>query len=80
MKRTLALAADPGQERKVRLRPGHGRKSRSRRVQIDPDRLFRGRDQAYGHVEYDIGPNYRFVRLIGRNVQTDAAGNTTVTW
>jgi hypothetical protein len=34
----------------------------------------------YGHVEYDIGPNYRFVRLIGRNVQTDAAGNATVTW
>ena len=34
----------------------------------------------YGKVEYDIGPNYRFVRLIGRNVQTDAAGNATVTW
>ena len=34
----------------------------------------------YGRVEYDIAANFRFVRLVGRNVSTDAAGNATVTW
>jgi hypothetical protein len=34
----------------------------------------------YGIVEYDIKPNFRYLRLIGRNVSTDAAGNATVTW
>ncbi len=34
----------------------------------------------YGRVEYQIRSNYRFLRLVGRNVSTDAAGNATVTW
>lgn len=34
----------------------------------------------YGRVEYDIPSNFRFLRLVGRNVTTDAAGNATVTW
>jgi len=34
----------------------------------------------YGRVEYDVHSNFRFVRLVGRNVTTDAAGNATVTW
>ena len=34
----------------------------------------------YGRVEYEIRSNYRFLRLVGRNVSTDAAGNATVTW
>ena len=33
-----------------------------------------------GRVEYDIASNHRFLRLVGRNATTDAAGNTTVTW
>jgi hypothetical protein len=34
----------------------------------------------YGIVEYDIKPNFRYLRLVGRNATTDAAGNATVTW
>lgn len=34
----------------------------------------------YGIVEYDIKPNFHYLRLLGRNVTTDAAGNATVTW
>ena len=34
----------------------------------------------YGRVEYDTRSNFRFLRLVGRNVTTDAAGNATVTW
>ena len=34
----------------------------------------------YGRVEYDIPSKFRFLRLVGRNVTTDAAGNATVTW
>jgi hypothetical protein len=34
----------------------------------------------YGRVEYDLATKYRFLRLIGKNVSTDAAGNATVTW
>jgi hypothetical protein len=34
----------------------------------------------YGRVEYDIAANHRFLRLVGRTVSTDAAGNATVTW
>ena len=34
----------------------------------------------YGRVEYDLATKYRFLRLVGKNVSTDAAGNATVTW
>jgi hypothetical protein len=34
----------------------------------------------YGRVEYDVASKFRFLRLVGRNVSTDAAGNATVTW
>jgi hypothetical protein len=34
----------------------------------------------YGRVEYDVAARYYFVRLVGRNVATDSAGNATVTW
>jgi hypothetical protein len=34
----------------------------------------------YGRVEYDVAANFHFLRLVGRNVTTDAAGNATVTW
>ena len=34
----------------------------------------------YGRVEYELATKYRFLRLVGRNVTTDAAGNATVTW
>ena len=34
----------------------------------------------YGRVEYDVQSKFRFLRLVGRNVTTDAAGNATVTW
>ena len=34
----------------------------------------------YGRVEYDVASKFRFLRLVGRNVTTDAAGNATVTW
>ena len=34
----------------------------------------------YGRVEYDVAYKFRFLRLVGRNAATDAAGNATVTW
>jgi hypothetical protein len=34
----------------------------------------------YGRVEYDSATKYRFLRLVGKNATTDAAGNATVTW
>ena len=34
----------------------------------------------YGRVEYDMPANFRFLRLVGRNASTDAAGNATVIW
>jgi hypothetical protein len=34
----------------------------------------------YGRVEYDIAAKFRFLRLVGRNATTDAAGNATVIW
>ena len=34
----------------------------------------------YGRVEYDAQSKFRFLRLVGRNVATDSAGNATVTW
>jgi len=34
----------------------------------------------YGGVEYDVASKFRFLRLVGRNVTTDSAGNDTVTW
>ena len=34
----------------------------------------------YGRVEYDLATKYRFLRLVGKNVSTDSAGNATVTW
>lgn len=34
----------------------------------------------YGRVEYDIGSNFRFLRLLGRNATTDSSGNATITW
>ncbi|HST30705.1 MAG TPA: hypothetical protein VLK27_07695 [Chthoniobacterales bacterium] len=34
----------------------------------------------YGRVEYDVGSNFKFLRLVGRNATTDSAGNATVTW
>jgi hypothetical protein len=34
----------------------------------------------YGRVEYDVRANFYFIRLVGRNVIVDAAGNATVTW
>jgi hypothetical protein len=34
----------------------------------------------YGRLEYDVASKFRFLRLVGRNVTTDAAGNATVTW
>jgi hypothetical protein len=34
----------------------------------------------YGRVEYDVGSKFTFLRLVGRNVTTDPAGNATVTW
>jgi len=39
-----------------------------------------GETTLYGRVEYDVARNYRFLRLVGRNATTDAAGNATVTW
>src|SRR3989440_11969299 len=34
----------------------------------------------YARVEYDLSTKYRFLRLVGRNVTKDGAGNATVTW
>ena len=34
----------------------------------------------YGRVEYDVDSKFRFLRLVGRNVTTDGAGNASVTW
>ena len=34
----------------------------------------------YGRVEYDVASKFRFLRLVGRNATTDAAGDATVTW
>lgn len=34
----------------------------------------------YGRVEHDVQSHFTFVRLVGRNVSTDAAGNATVSW
>lgn len=34
----------------------------------------------YGRVEYDVASKFRFLRLVGRNATTDAAGNATVMW
>jgi hypothetical protein len=34
----------------------------------------------YGRVEHDVQANFIFLRLVGRNVTTDSAGNATVTW
>ena len=34
----------------------------------------------YGRVEHDVQANFTFLRLVGRNATTDAAGNATVTW
>ena len=34
----------------------------------------------YGRVEFDVGSRFKFLRLVGRNVTTDSAGNATVTW
>jgi len=34
----------------------------------------------YGRVEHDAQANFTFLRLVGRNATTDAAGNATVTW
>ena len=34
----------------------------------------------YGRVEYDVASKFRFLRLVGSNATTDAAGNATVTW
>src|SRR2546423_6050485 len=34
----------------------------------------------YGRVEHDAKSNFTFLRLVGRNAATDAAGNATVTW
>src|SRR5260370_31895042 len=31
----------------------------------------------YGRVEYDVRANFIFLRLVGRNATTDAAGNAT---
>jgi hypothetical protein len=34
----------------------------------------------YGRVEHDVQANFIFLRLVGRNVTADSAGNATVTW
>jgi hypothetical protein len=34
----------------------------------------------YGRVEHDVQSHFTFLRLVGRNANTDSAGNTTVTW
>jgi len=34
----------------------------------------------YGRVEHDVQSHFTFLRLVGRNVTTDAAGNATVSW
>src|SRR2546423_12826429 len=34
----------------------------------------------YARVEHDVQSNFTFLRLVGRNASTDAAGNATVTW
>lgn len=34
----------------------------------------------YGRIERDVQANFTFLRLVGRNASTDAAGNATVTW
>jgi hypothetical protein len=34
----------------------------------------------YGRVEYEIASNFRFLRLVGRNVSVDSAGNAAVSW
>lgn len=34
----------------------------------------------YGRVEYDVGSKFRFLRLVGRTANVDAAGNATITW
>ena len=34
----------------------------------------------YGRVERDLQANFTFLRLVGRNANTDAAGNARVTW
>ena len=30
--------------------------------------------------EHDVQGNFIFLRLVGRNVTTDSAGNATITW
>ena len=34
----------------------------------------------YGRVEYDVAAKFKFLRLVGRQVTVDSAGNATVTW
>jgi hypothetical protein len=34
----------------------------------------------YGRVERDVGANFFFVRLVGRNATVDSSGNAVVTW
>ena len=34
----------------------------------------------YGRIEHDVQSNFTFLRLVGRNVAADAAGNAIVTW
>jgi hypothetical protein len=34
----------------------------------------------YGRIEKDPDNNLKHLRLIGRKVETDAAGNATVDW
>jgi hypothetical protein len=34
----------------------------------------------YGRIERDIGANFTFLRLVGRNATLDSAGNATVSW
>jgi hypothetical protein len=46
-------------------------------IPVDPTS---GEAVLYGRVERDADANFLFVRLIGRNVTIDAAGNATVTW
>jgi hypothetical protein len=39
-----------------------------------------GEIMLYGRVEHDVQASFIFLRLVGRNVTTDSAGNATVTW
>jgi hypothetical protein len=34
----------------------------------------------YGRIEYDVRANFYFLRLIGRSVTVDAAGNANISW